>query len=79
MCSELLDLLDQLLGVDLFGLMDFWSLAVMVLGNGQMMLLLLLLGGAVHSLLLLLLAQLAKLLLGVLLVVSVAAIGFDLF
>ena len=59
MSSELLDLLDQLLGVDLFSLMDFWCLAVMVLGNGQMMLLLLLLGGAVDSLLLLLLAELA--------------------
>jgi hypothetical protein len=57
--SELLDLLDQLLCVDLFGLVDFWALTVVGLGNCQMMLRLLLLGGAVHSLLLLLLTQLA--------------------
>lgn len=80
--SELLDLLDQLLRVDLFCVMDFLSLTInyliiMVLGTCQR---LLLLGcGAIHSLLLLLLIQLAELLLWVLQIISAVPIDFALF
>ena len=75
--SQLLDLLDQLLGVDLLRVLDFLSLAIMELGTRQR--LLLVCCSAIHSLLLLLLTQLAELLLRVLQIACGVSSVFALF